>query len=99
MIEAAEFKKLAAVEGAGSAAAVEAGEEIGDAVVDAVSDAQRAILPPALREAGLLTLSGGIAEENLAGDGEDGGVGEAIEERLQEAEIDAHVAVEEHDDV
>ncbi len=52
-VEAAQRKELAAVEGAGSAAAVEAGEEFVDFLVFAMGDAQRAVAPPAAGEAGL----------------------------------------------
>jgi hypothetical protein len=41
MVEAAEFEELAAVEGAGAAAAVEAGEQAGDLLIDNVADAER----------------------------------------------------------
>src|SRR5262249_34089227 len=67
-IEATQFEKLDAIEGAASAAAVEAGEEVGDRIVQAMADTQAAILPPALGEAGLFADLGGIAEEDLAGD-------------------------------
>ena len=99
LVEAAEFEELVAVEGAGAAAAVEAREEIGDGGVDAMAHAQAAILPPALREAGLLAELVGVAEEDLAGDGEDAGIAEAFEQRRKEIGGHAHVAVEQHDDV
>ena len=99
MVEAAEFEKLRAVEGAAAAAAVEAGEEVVDRVVDAVADAQAAVLPPALREAGLLAELGRVAEEDLAGDGEDLGIAEAFQQRRQEIRRHAHVAVQQHHDV
>ena len=70
-VEAAELQKFAAVERAGSAAAVEAREERVDGAVFAMADAQHAILPPAFGEAGFFAAFGWIAEENLAGDGED----------------------------
>ena len=41
----------------------------------------------------------GIAEKDLAGDGEDFVVGEAVEQRREEIGLDAHVAVQQHDDV
>src|SRR5581483_9325755 len=71
MIEAAQLEEFTAVECARSTTAIEAGKEILNAVIEAVADAQRAILPPGLGETGLLPLFGGIAEKDLAGDGED----------------------------
>ena len=82
-----------------AAAAVEAGIQIVDCAVDAVAYAQAAILPPALRKAGLLADLGGIAEENLAGDGEDLGIAEALQQRRQEIGSHPHVAVQQHHDV
>jgi hypothetical protein len=52
-VEAAECEELAAVEGAGAAAAVEAGEEAIDALIDAVADAEAAVFPPRLGETSL----------------------------------------------
>lgn len=98
-VEAAEGEELAAVEGAGAAAAVEAGEETVDALIDPVADAEAAVFPPGLGEAGLFADLLGIAEEDLAGDGEDFFVGEAGEEGGEEVRFDAHVAVEEDDDI
>ena len=98
-VEAAEFEELGAVEGAAAAAAVEAGVEIVDCAVDAVAYAQAAVLPPALRKAGLLADLGCIGEENLAGDGEDFGIAEALEQRRQEIGSHPHVAVQQHHDV
>ena len=68
-------------------------------VVDAVADAQAAVLPPALGEAGLFAELGRVAEEDLAGDGEDFGVVEALQQRRQKIGRHAHVAVQQHDDV
>ncbi len=42
---------------------------------------------------------GGVGEEDLAGDGEGLGVLKTVEERLQELALDAHVAVEQDNDV
>ena len=98
-VKAAECEELAAVEGAGAAAAVEAGEEAVDALIDAVADAEAAVFPPRLGEACLFAHLLGIAEENLAGDGEDLFVGEAGEEGGEEVRLDAHVAVEQDDDI
>src|ERR1019366_9874291 len=85
-------------EGAGAAAAVKTGEEIVDGGVDAMPHAQPAILPPALREAGLLANFVRIPKEDLAGDGEDQGVAEALKQRSQKAGVHAHVVVEQHHD-
>src|SRR5271166_560660 len=99
LVEAAELQKFSAIEGAGSAAAVEAREQSGDCGIDSVADAQAAVFPPALRESGFFALLVGIAEKNLAGNGEDFFVGEAGEQWGEEAGFDAHVAIEEDDDV
>ena len=64
-----------------------------------MAHAQAAVLPPALRQAGLLADLGRVAEEDLAGDGEDLGIGEAFQQRRQEIGGHAHVAVQQHDDV
>ena len=98
-VESAEFEKLGAVEGAASAAAVEAGKEVVDRVVDAVADAQAAVLPPALREAGFFADFGRVGEEDLAGDGEDFGIAEALQQRRQEIGSHPHVAVQQDHDV
>ncbi len=77
-VEAAEFEEFGAVESAAAAAAVEAGVEIVDCAIDAVANSQAAVLPPALREAGLLADLGCIGEEDLARHGEDFGIAEAF---------------------
>ena len=97
-VEAAQFEELFAIEGAGTAAAVEAREEIRHARVDSVAHAQTAVFPPALREAGFLAELGGVAEKDLAGDGEDAGVAEAVEKRRQKIGGHAHVAIQQHHD-
>src|SRR5205823_6505379 len=90
-IEAAELDELLAVERAGAAAAVEAGIEVGDSRIDAVTHAERAVLPPALRQPSLLAELEGIGKEYLAGHGEDLLVGEAGEQRREEIAVDTHV--------
>ena len=70
-VEAAQLQEFPPVEGAGSAAAVEAGKQTVDGRVDAMPHAQAAILPPALRQAGFFAQLGRVAKEDLAGDGED----------------------------
>ena len=90
---------MRAVEGAGAAAAVEAGKQIADRGVDAVAHAQAAVLPPALRQAGLFAHLGRVAEEDLAGDRENFGIAEAFEQRRQEIRRHPHVAVQQHHDV
>ena len=57
LVETAQLEKLAAIERAGAAAAVEARVEVVDGRVLAMPHAQRSGLPPALREACLLTAS------------------------------------------
>ena len=98
-VESAELEELRAVEGATSAAAVEAGKQVVDRVVDAVTHAQAAVLPPALREAGLFAELGRVGEEDLAGDGEDLGIAEAFQQRRQKIRSHAHVAVQQDDDL
>src|SRR5262249_50875949 len=98
-VESTEFEKLGAIEGAASAAAVEAREELGDAGINAVAHAQTAILPPALGEAGFFTELVRVAEKNLAGYGEDVGVRKTFQERSEEVGRNPHVAVEQYDDV
>src|SRR5271168_4558437 len=71
LVESAEFEKFAAIEGAGSAAAVKTRERRLDGVVDAMTHAQTSVFPPALRETGFFAALFGIAEINLAGDAED----------------------------
>ena len=97
-VETAQFEKLFAIECARAAAAVEAREQIGHGWVDAVAHAQSAVFPPALREAGFLAKLGGVAEKDLARDGEDAGFAEAIEKRRQKIRGHAHVAVQQDDD-
>ena len=99
LVESAELEKLATVEGATSAAAVEAGKEVVDCVVDAMAHAQAAVLPPALRQAGLFADFGRIGEEDLAGYREDFGIAEAFQQRRQEVRSHSHVAVQQHHDV
>src|ERR1700731_713970 len=65
LVEAAQLEKLPAVEGAGSAAAVEARKGLGNSWIDGVTQAQAAILPPALRQSGFFAQLGRIAEEDL----------------------------------
>ena len=60
--------------------------------------AKPAALPPHLRQPGFFADFVRVAEEDLAGDSEDLWVREAVEQGLEEAGIDAHVAVEEHDE-
>jgi hypothetical protein len=60
---------------------------------------QAAILPPALRQAGLFAQLGRVAKEDLARDGEDTLVAEAFEERREEVRRYLHVAVQQHHDV
>ena len=50
-------------------------------------------------QAGLFAAFRGIAEEDLAGDGEDGFIGEAIKERREKIGLDPHVAVQQHYDI
>ena len=64
-----------------------------------MADAECAIFPPALRQASFFAEPSGVAEEDLAGDGEDFVVCEACEEWGQEIGFDSHVAVEEDYDV
>ena len=64
-----------------------------------MAHAQRAILPPALSQAGFFAALRRVAEEDLAGDGEHRFVGEAGEQRREEIRLDAHVAVQQHDDI
>ena len=105
VVEAAEGEEFVAMEGAGTAAAVEAGEESVDVFVFAMADAEAAIGPPALRETGFFAAFGFVAQEDLTAYGEDGWVGiarigaEAIKEGLKKIGFDAHVAVEQDDDV
>ena len=98
-VETAERKEFAPVERARSTAAVEAGKQPGDRRVGAMTHAQCAVLPPALREAGLLADLAGIREKDLAGDGEHGRVGEAFEQRREKTRLHAHVVIEEHNDI
>ena len=97
-IEAAQLEKFLAIECARAAAAIEAGEEIGHRIVDAMTHAQAAVFPPALREPTLFAQLRRIAEEDLAGDGEDIGIAKPFEQRRQKIGRDAHVAVEQNDD-
>ena len=62
-------------------------------------DPQPAILPPCLRQPGLFAALGFVAQEDLAGDGEDAVIGEAVEQRLQKIRLHPHVAVQQHHDV
>ncbi len=98
-VEAAQTQKFSAVEGAGAAAAVEARKEAVHGIVDAVAHPQAAILPPALGEPGFLAHPGGIAEKNLAGDGEDQRIVEAFQQRRKETRVHPHVAVQQHHDI
>src|ERR1039457_2658305 len=99
LVESAKFEELRAVEGATSAAAVEAGEEVVDSIVDSVTHVQAAVLPPALGEAALLAEPVWVAEEDLAGDGEDFAVAEAFQQGRQEIGSHAHVAIQQDDDI
>ncbi len=99
LVEAAQFQELAAVEGAGAAAAIKARERTVNFVVDPVAHPEHAQLPPAFGEPGLLTALVRIAEENLAGDGEDLLVGKGLEQRDEEVRLDPHVVVQQDDDV
>src|SRR6185437_11868468 len=87
-IEAAEFEKLAAIEGAGSAASIEAGEEAAGAWIDCriftMAHPETTILPPALGESRFFAALCGIAEEYLAGDRKHALIGEAGEKRSEE---------------
>src|SRR5579871_4007184 len=99
LVEAAQLEEFAAVEGAGSAAAVKARIRFRDRGVDAVTHAQAAILPPALREPGFLAQFRRIAEEDLARNREDFFVRERSEKWREKIRLDAHVAIEQHNDV
>src|ERR1700719_2323624 len=99
LIEATQLQKLAAIECAGSAAPVKAGERFCNRGVNPMPDAQAAVLPPALRQPGFFPQFRRIAEENLARDREYLFVGESVEQRGEEIRLNAHVAIEQHDHV
>ena len=99
VIESAEGEEFAAIEGARSAAAVIARIQRFDVWIDDVAEAQMTIVPSGLRQARLFALLGWIAEKNLTGDREHQFIGEAIEQGREELRIDAHVAIEQDDDV
>ena len=60
---------------------------------------QAAIGPPALGEASLLPFLYRVGEEDLAGDGKDARVVEAFQQGGQEVRLDAHVGVQQDDDI
>ena len=99
LVKTTELEKFSTVEGARSAAAIEARVRLRYRLVDTVPDAKTAILPPTLRETRFLAQLGWIAEEDLAGDGEHPGVCERFQQRLEEIRLDAHIAIEQDDDV
>ena len=67
-----------------------------DGVVYSMARSQAAIFPPALRQASLFAKLVRIAEENLARNGKDFLIGEAIQQRLQKTSLHTHVAIEQH---
>ena len=64
-----------------------------------MTNPQAAIGPPALGEASLLPFFRRVGKEDLAGDGKDARVVEAFEQRGQEVRLDAHIGVQQYDDV
>ena len=94
MVKGAEFEEFVAIEGTGSASAVEARIGAGYLFIDAVPYAQPAVFPPTLGKPRFFADFGGIAEEDLAGHGEDVRIGKAIEQWLEKAGFHSHVAIE-----
>src|SRR5208283_71828 len=99
MVKTAQFLEFPAVEGAGTATRIEAGENRSDCVVDPMPNLEPAVLPPSLGEAGFLPALARIRKEDLAGDGENLRIAEVHQQRLQEIRLDSHVAVEKDDNV
>ncbi len=98
-IESAQLEKLPPVECARAPAAIKAREEAIDGGIFAMAHAQPAILPPAFGQARFFAALRFVAEENLAGDGEDRVIREAREQRREEVRLHAHIGVEQHDDI
>ncbi len=65
----------------------------------AVTNAQRALLPPALRQAGFFAKLVRVGEKDLAGDGEGFLILEPIQQRREESAFHPHVAIEQHHDI
>jgi len=59
-----------------------------------VAHADTAVLPPALRQPSLFANFIGVAEKDLAGNGEDAGICKSFEQRRDEIGRDAHIAVQ-----
>ena len=64
-----------------------------------MANAQRALLPPAFRQAGFFAKLVGVGEKDLAGDGESFFVAEPVEQRRKKIGLHAHVAIEQNDDI
>ncbi len=64
-----------------------------------MAHANGSTLPPGFRETGFFADFIGIGEKDLARHGEDGRIGEAREQRREKIGLDAHIAIQEHDDV
>ena len=98
-VEAAELEKLAPVEGAGAAAAVEARDRDRRSPVVAVAHAQPpSSHQPCVRPVSSRSLLGSLKKiwQETA---KTFAIGEAFEQRREEVGRHAHVAVEQHDDV
>ncbi len=106
-IEAAELEEFPAIECARSATAIEAGEQavgtlIGTLIelgIFAMAYSQPAILPPAMGQAGFFAALRTLPEEDLAGYRKNLIIGESGEKRRGDAGFDAHVVVQEYDDI
>src|SRR5262249_10173760 len=88
-----QLQEFPAIKSARSAAAVKAWIQFVDLRLNPMGDAQTALQPPAFRKSGFLAKSRWIGKEDLAGDCKDALVSESVEQRLQEARVDPHVAV------
>src|SRR5579871_4918405 len=64
-----------------------------------MADTEIAPLPPKFGESGFFANLIGIGKENLAGDRKHLCVSEAVEQGLEEIRFDAHVAIEQNDDI
>ena len=98
-VEAAQLEELVPVEGARSAAAVETGIQILYRRVVAVPDAQAAVLPPPLRQPGLLAQFRRVAEKDLAGHRENIRVAKAFDQGREKPLVHPHIAVQQDDDI
>src|SRR3954454_7492524 len=99
LIEPAKLQKLPAVECTGTATGVEAGVQIPDCLVFAMANSQLPAGPPCLGKTSLFPLLVRVIEKDLARNSEYGLIPKTIEQRLEKIGRDAHVAVQQNNDV